>query len=101
LKQEGEVLLDGRDIRTLNVRWLRENIGVVSQEPVLFDTTIRENIRFGRDGVTDDEIIFAAKQANAYDFITNLPNVSLIFVFQRFIVLSGLKAGCIAFQCRL
>ena len=75
--QAGEVYLDGRDIRTLNVRWLRENIGVVSQEPVLFDTSIRENIRYGRTGVTDDEIEHAARQANAYDFIMKLPNVSI------------------------
>ena len=53
---------------------------------MLFDTTIRENIRFGRDGVTDDEIIFAAKQANAYDFIMNLPNVSLCLRFTPKIV---------------
>lgn len=76
LKQNGVVELDGRDIRTLNVRWLREHIGVVSQEPILFDTSIRENIRYGSEEVTNKEIEEAAKQANAYDFIMMLPNVS-------------------------
>ena len=73
--------MDGADIRTLNVRWLREHIGVVSQEPILFDTTIAENIRYGRDGVTDEEIEEATKQSNAYDFIMKLPNVSNIVIF--------------------
>uniref|UniRef100_H2ZR90 Bile salt export pump n=1 Tax=Ciona savignyi TaxID=51511 RepID=H2ZR90_CIOSA len=72
--QNGVVELDGVDIRTLNVRWLREHIGVVSQEPILFDTTIAENIRYGRDDVTDEAIKEATKQSNAYDFIMRLPN---------------------------
>nr|XP_018672478.2 multidrug resistance protein 1A-like isoform X1 [Ciona intestinalis] len=71
--QNGIIELDGVDIRTLNVRWLREHIGVVSQEPILFDTTIAENIRYGRDDVTDDEIKEATKQSNAYDFIMKMP----------------------------
>lgn len=68
---------DGHDIRTLNVTWLRNNIGVVSQEPVLFDTTIMENIMYGREGVTEDEVYDAARKANAFDFIMALPDVSL------------------------
>ena len=71
-----QVTLDGHDLRTLNVRWLRGMIGIVQQEPSLFATTIKENIRFGRDGVTDEEIVAAAKAANAYNFIMDLPNVS-------------------------
>ena len=59
----------------MNVNWLRSMIGVVQQEPSLFATTIAENIRFGRDGVSDEEVIQAAKSANAYDFIMELPNV--------------------------
>ena len=51
--------------------------GVVSQEPILFGTTIGENIRYGRDGVTDQEIENAAKEANAFSFIMKLPNVSI------------------------
>ena len=67
--------MDGHDLRTLNVQWLRSIIGIVQQEPSLFATTIAENIRFGREGVTDAEVIEAAKAANAYDFIMELPNV--------------------------
>jgi len=71
-----QITLDGRDIRTLNVKWLRENIGIVSQEPVLFATTIAENIRYGREDISDAEIEQAAKEANAFDFISRLPDVS-------------------------
>lgn len=70
-----QVTLDGHDVRTLNIRWLRSLIGIVEQEPVLFATTIAENIRFGRPGVTMDDIMKAAKEANAYDFIMDLPQV--------------------------
>ncbi|XP_035460557.1 bile salt export pump isoform X1 [Scophthalmus maximus] len=69
----GKVTLDGHDIRTLNTKWLRSLIGIVEQEPVLFATTIAENIRFGQPGVTRDEIIQATKEANAYNFIMELP----------------------------
>ncbi|XP_077128891.1 bile salt export pump-like [Ranitomeya variabilis] len=69
----GKVTLDGHDIRTLNIPWLRSMIGIVEQEPVLFATTIAENIRYARDGVTMDDIIQAAKEANAYNFIMDLP----------------------------
>uniref|UniRef100_A0A668U654 Uncharacterized protein n=1 Tax=Oreochromis aureus TaxID=47969 RepID=A0A668U654_OREAU len=71
--KEGTVTLDGHDIRTLNIQWLRSLIGIVEQEPVLFATTIAENIRFGRPGVTMEDIIQAAKEANAYNFIMELP----------------------------
>uniref|UniRef100_A0A3Q3DTX5 ATP-binding cassette, sub-family B (MDR/TAP), member 11a n=1 Tax=Hippocampus comes TaxID=109280 RepID=A0A3Q3DTX5_HIPCM len=70
---EGTVTLDGHDIRSLNIKWLRSLIGIVEQEPVLFATTIAENIRFGKPGVTMEEIIQAAKEANAYHFIMDLP----------------------------
>ncbi|KAA0703589.1 Multidrug resistance protein 1 [Triplophysa tibetana] len=72
--QEGTVTIDGHDIRSLNVRGLREMIGVVSQEPVLFATTIAENIRYGRQDVTQEEIEQAAREGNAYNFIMKLPN---------------------------
>lgn len=71
-----QVHLDGMDISKLNVQWLRSHIGVVGQEPVLFDTTIRENIRYGNENVTEEEMIKAAKEANAHDFISKLPEVS-------------------------
>ncbi|CAD1476625.1 unnamed protein product, partial [Heterotrigona itama] len=67
------VLLDGVEVSKLNVQWLRSHIGVVGQEPVLFDTTIRENIRYGNDSITEEEMIKAAKEANAHDFISKLP----------------------------
>uniref|UniRef100_A0AAQ4QN81 Bile salt export pump n=1 Tax=Gasterosteus aculeatus aculeatus TaxID=481459 RepID=A0AAQ4QN81_GASAC len=71
--KEGMVTLDGHDIRGLNIQWLRSLIGIVEQEPVLFATTIAENIRYGRPGVPMEDVIGAAKQANAYNFIMDLP----------------------------
>ena len=70
----GEVLVGGKDVRTLNVKWLRQHIGVVSQEPVLFDTTISENILYGKEGATQEEVKQAAIDANAHDFISKLPD---------------------------
>ena len=67
--------IDGNDIKDLNIKWLRQHIGVVSQEPVLFALSIADNIRYGRDGVTDAEIEQAAREANAHDFISQLPDV--------------------------
>ncbi|NXC94472.1 ABCBB protein, partial [Certhia familiaris] len=70
---DGMITLDGHDIRSLNIQWLRSQIGIVEQEPVLFATTIAENIRYGWDEATMEDIIKAAKQANAYNFIMDLP----------------------------
>ena len=67
-------------MKDLNVHWVREHIGVVSQEPVLFATTIAENIRYGRLDVTQEEIETAAAEANAHDFIKALPDVSKTIV---------------------
>ncbi|NWI52551.1 MDR1 protein, partial [Calyptomena viridis] len=86
---QGEITLDGRDIRTLNIKWLRENIGIVSQEPVLFATTIAENIRYGREDISDAEIERAAKEANAFDFISRLPHKFNTMVGERGAQLSG------------
>ncbi|CAF3295551.1 unnamed protein product, partial [Rotaria sp. Silwood2] len=69
----GRVLLDGRDIKTLNVAWLRSQIGIVNQEPVLFSGSIEDNIRLGKPDATDDEVQAAAKMANAHGFIMTLP----------------------------
>ncbi|XP_056226977.1 bile salt export pump-like [Seriola aureovittata] len=71
--KEGMVTLDGHDIRGLNIQWLRSLIGIVEQEPVLFATTIAENIRYGRPGVSMEDIVTAAKEANAYNFIMDMP----------------------------
>ncbi|KAK3580598.1 hypothetical protein CHS0354_002696 [Potamilus streckersoni] len=87
--QQGQVLLDGRAIKDLNLKWLREQIGVVSQEPVLFATTIRENIRYGRMDVTDDEIEGAAKKANAHEFISMFPKGYDTLVGDRGAQMSG------------
>ncbi|XP_012946828.2 ATP-dependent translocase ABCB1 [Aplysia californica] len=87
--QQGQILIDNKEIRSLNVTWLRQHIGVVSQEPVLFNRTIAENIRYGRDGVSMEEIELACKKANAYDFIMKLPNTYETLVGQRGTQLSG------------
>uniref|UniRef100_A0A3Q3W6X8 Uncharacterized protein n=1 Tax=Mola mola TaxID=94237 RepID=A0A3Q3W6X8_MOLML len=86
---EGSISIDGHDIRSLNIRYLREMIGVVSQEPVLFATTISENIRYGRLDVTQEEIEQATKESNAYDFIMNLPEKFETLVGDRGTQLSG------------
>uniref|UniRef100_A0A5F9D046 ATP binding cassette subfamily B member 1 n=1 Tax=Oryctolagus cuniculus TaxID=9986 RepID=A0A5F9D046_RABIT len=86
---DGVVSIDGQDIRTMNVRYLREITGVVSQEPVLFATTIAENIRYGREDVTMDEIEKAVKEANAYNFIMKLPHKFDTLVGERGAQLSG------------
>jgi ATP-binding cassette subfamily B (MDR/TAP) protein 1 len=70
----GSVELDGVDLKELNVHWLRDQFGLVSQEPVLFDTTILENIRFGFPDATQEQVQNAAKLANAYDFIVEFPD---------------------------
>ncbi|RXM98666.1 Multidrug resistance protein 2 [Acipenser ruthenus] len=85
----GEITLDGQDIRSLDVKWLRESIGVVSQEPVLFATTIAENIRYGREDASDADIEQAAKEANAYEYISKLPDRFNTMVGERGAQLSG------------
>ena len=67
---EGRVLVDGVDLRDLALRDFRRLIGYVGQEPVLFNTSIKENLLYGKPDATDEEIISALKSANAYDFIT-------------------------------
>jgi ATP-binding cassette subfamily B (MDR/TAP) protein 1 len=68
----GTVTLDGHDMRELNVSWLRKHVGLVSQEPSLFATTIKENIRIAKPDATDKEVEEAARRANAHDFISSL-----------------------------
>lgn len=68
------MLVDGKDIKDLDLAWYRQSIGVVSQEPVLFGTTIQENIRYGHTDATEAQIIQAAKMSNAHNFIKMLPN---------------------------
>ena len=71
----GQVKLDGWDIKELNIRWVRSRIGVVSQEPVLFDLSVADNIKYGREDISDEEVTEAAKAANIHSFITALPQV--------------------------
>ncbi|TMW60932.1 hypothetical protein Poli38472_000974 [Pythium oligandrum] len=86
---DGLVKLDGVDVRELNVRWLREQVGLVGQEPALFATSIMENIRHGCPGATDEQVIEAAKMANAYTFITEFPDGFQTEVGERGAQLSG------------
>ena len=83
------MLIGGQDIRALNLQWLRKSIGVVSQEPILFDTTIAENIRFGREDATQEDIEWAAKKANAHNFISQFPKGYRTQVGERGAQMSG------------
>lgn len=74
--QVGEVLIDGINLREFQVKWIRQKIGLVSQEPVLFASSIWDNIAYGKDGATIEEIRAAAQLANAAKFIDKLPQVS-------------------------
>ena len=69
--------LDGKEINQLNVQWLRAQLGIVSQEPILFDCSIAENIAYGDNSrtVSHEEIVSAAKEANIHQFIDSLPDV--------------------------
>merc|ERR1712157_184988 len=71
--EKGSIEFFGQDIKDLNVKWYRDQIGYVGQEPTLFEATIAENIAYGAPDATREQIIEAAKQANAYDFIMKLP----------------------------
>ena len=74
----GAVYLDGKDIRTLNINWLRSKIGLVSQEPTLFNKSIFENVCYGditRDNITINEVMDACKESNINNRIENLPEV--------------------------
>jgi ABC-type multidrug transport system fused ATPase/permease subunit len=87
----GQITIDGKNIQELNLSWFRSQIGVVNQEPILFDTTIANNIRFGtsQQNVTQEEIEDVAKQANAHDFIMKLPQKYETIVGSRGSQLSG------------
>ncbi|WCJ22614.1 ABC transporter B family member 11 [Euphorbia peplus] len=69
----GEVLIDGINLKEFQLKWIREKIGLVSQEPVLFTGSLRDNIAYGKDGATNEEIIAASELANAAKFIDKLP----------------------------
>ncbi|KAL4574000.1 hypothetical protein LXL04_020822 [Taraxacum kok-saghyz] len=86
---KGDILLDGHRIKGLQLKWLRSQMGLVNQEPVLFATSIKENILFGKEGVSTDLVELAAKAANAHDFIVKLPDGYETQVGQFGIQLSG------------
>ena len=86
---EGRILLDGRDIRGTTLHSLRSQIGIVLQESTLFATTIRENIAFGRPEATDEEVVEAARAAQAHEFIESFPDGYETKVGERGATLSG------------
>lgn len=87
--RSGRILLDGQDIRSFTIRSLRQQISLVLQEPLLFSGPISDNIRYGRPDATMDEVIAAAKAANAHDFITALPEGYDTLLGERGAKLSG------------
>lgn len=86
---EGEVRLDGTDVRDLDLQSLRKSIGIVQQDVYLFAGTVMENIRYGNPGAAEEEIVEAAKKANAHDFIMSLPHGYHSEIGQRGVKLSG------------
>jgi ATP-binding cassette, subfamily B (MDR/TAP), member 1 len=85
----GEVVIDGKDIRRLNLKSLRLKIGLVQQEPILFATSILENVAYGKDGAAEEEVIEAAKTANVHSFVSHLPDGYKTTVGERGVQLSG------------
>lgn len=86
---EGAIYMDGMDIRKMEQRSLRENIGIVQQDVYLFIGSVMDNIRYGKPNATDEEVILAAKRANAHDFIMNFPDGYDTDIGQRGVKLSG------------
>ncbi|RHN69770.1 putative xenobiotic-transporting ATPase [Medicago truncatula] len=85
----GKVLIDGKDLREYNLRWLRTQIGLVQQEPLLFNCSIRENICYGNNGAFESEIVEVAREANIHEFVSNLPNGYNTVVGEKGCQLSG------------
>lgn len=86
---EGRILIDGIDIREYELKSLRNNIGIVTQDPILFNDTIRNNISYGMENANLDDIVIAAKAANAHDFIIQLPKGYDTIIGERGLKLSG------------
>ncbi len=86
---EGQVLMDGLDVRDVTLASLRRNVGVVQQDVYLFAGSVLENIRYGKPGASMEEIIAAARKANAHEFIMSLPNGYATDIGQRGVSLSG------------
>ncbi|MFC4410194.1 ABC transporter ATP-binding protein [Chungangia koreensis] len=86
---DGEILIDGNDVRNVQVRSLRDQTGIVQQDNILFSDSVKQNILMGRPDATDEEVIEAAKAANAHDFIMSLPEGYDTAVGERGVKLSG------------
>lgn len=86
---EGSIRVDGKDIREFNVQSLRRQVGIVMQDNILFSGTIADNIKYGRPSATHEEVIEAAKAANAHDFISKLPQGYETWLGERGVQLSG------------
>lgn len=86
---KGTITLDGHPYTELDARWLRQQVGVVAQEPLLFSTTIADNIRYGRPQATEAEVEAAARMANAHQFVTAFPDGYRTLVGERGVQLSG------------
>ena len=86
---EGEILVDGKNIYDFDLEHLRGNMSIVPQDVILFGGTIRENIAYGKPNATEEEIVTASKQANAYNFIESFPKKFETIVGERGIKLSG------------
>jgi subfamily B ATP-binding cassette protein MsbA len=86
---EGKITIDGYDLREVTLKSLREQIGIVSQETVLFNDTVRANIAYGRIGASREAIVQAARQANAHDFIVQMPKSYETIIGERGFRLSG------------
>jgi ATP-binding cassette subfamily B multidrug efflux pump len=85
----GRITFDGIDVRDLDIHWLRNKVGVVLQEAILFGGTVRDNIRYGRMAAADDEVVAAARAAQADEFIAELPKGYDTVIGQRGVTLSG------------
>ncbi|CAM8944854.1 unnamed protein product [Rhodiola kirilowii] len=86
---QGKLLIDGKDIKQYNLRWLRSQIGMVQQEPLLFSSSIRENITYGSDGTSESEMMEASREANIHEFISGLPDGYDTVVGEKGCQLSG------------
>lgn len=86
---QGSIAIDGQDLRDFDLRSLRQSMGIVSQDTFLFNASVRDNIAYAKPDATDEEIIFAAQQANAEEFITKLPQGFLTPIGDRGVLLSG------------
>lgn len=94
--KQGRILIDGIDTCTMNLNLLRSSFAVVEQEPILFSTTIAENIRYGKPEATDQEVIAAAQDVGAHNFIARLPQGYNTMIDEKGSQLSGGQKQCIA-----